>query len=467
MRTPVAVLLLLPSLLAQAPSRELAEVAAAYAAKVAASAIFVSGRTLDSVLAEELAPTRPLERLIRPLLRFDVDMDAGTVTCKLGPATATAVRTPNLGCVLVRPDAPLAELRLRAAPESTSNGPDPTSIDWPLGDRLDTTATGIDLAALDRAIDAGFRDPDDDRRIHTRAIVVLHRGRLVRERYAAGYAAHSMLPGWSMTKTLTYALVQTARHRGIWRFEVPEWREHGDARRAITTHHLQSMTAGLAWSERYDDPTSDVLRMLFASSDHAATYTAKPTASEPGATYHYASGATNLLCRLLRTSVGDDRTYWAWPRQHLLLRLGMRNTLIETDPAGTFVGSSYGFATARDWARLGLLFQQRGHFAGEQILPREDFAAAALPAPGSRGQHGTGVWLNADPDGDGPQRREWPDLPANLMHMDGHEGQYVVVFPDEELVVVRLGCTKNGGFDLHGLLRAVRDAAAGARGAGR
>ncbi|MBZ0153381.1 MAG: hypothetical protein K8J09_17790, partial [Planctomycetes bacterium] len=80
--------------------------------------------------------------------------------------------------------------------------------------------------------------------------------------------------------------------------------------------------------------------------------------------------------------------------------------------------------------------------------------------PGSRGHYGTGVWLNADPDGDGPAAREWPDLPANLMHMDGHEGQYVVVFPDEELVVVRLGCTKNGGFDLHGLLRAVRDAAA-------
>ncbi|MCC7396132.1 MAG: serine hydrolase [Planctomycetes bacterium] len=459
MRTPVA-LLLLPSLLAQAPSRELAEVAAAYAAKVAASAIFVSGRTLDSVLAEELAPTRPLERLIRPLLRFDVDATAGTVTCKLGGATAVAVRTPNLGCVLVRPDAPLATLQQRAAPEVTAPRRDPATADWPVGDRLASTPTGIDLAALDRAIDTACRDPDDGRRVFSRAVVVLHKGQLVRERYAAGYGADSMLPGWSMTKSLTFALVLAAQQAGIWQIDVPEWRADDDGRRHITTHHLLSMTAGLAWSERYDDPGSDALRMLFASSDHAAAYTAQPIAAAAGTTYLYSSGSTNLLCRLLRRSVGDDATYWAWPRQHLLLRLGMRNTLIETDPSGTFVGSSYGFATARDWARLGLLFQQRGQFAGEQILPRQAFEAAARPAPGSRGHYGTGVWLNADPDGDGPAAREWPDLPANLMHMDGHEGQYVVVFPDEELVVVRLGCTKNGGFDLHGLLRAVRDAAA-------
>ena len=132
--------------------------------------------------------------------------------------------------------------------------------------------------------------------------------------------------------------------------------------------------------------------------------------------------------------------------------------MIETDPSGTFVGSSYGFATARDWARFGMLYAQDGVFAGERILPEGWVTASAALTPTSDGDFGRHLWLNADPDGEGPRERAWRDLPANLVHMDGHEGQYVCVMPTEQIVVVRLGCAKRGGFDLHGLLRRVRDA---------
>lgn len=460
MRPAVAACCLATAALAQSPpqpSPELHEVAAAYAAKVAASAIFVSHRTLESVRAEELAPTRPLEALFAPLLRFDVDADGGAVTCTLGRAKATAVHTAGCGCVLAPADTDIAALRERGAADDGAL-PAPATLDWPRGDRMpEAGPTGIDLAAVARALDDAFAERDPDKQVHTRAVVVVHEGRLVAERYAAGYDASMPLPGWSMTKTLTNALLGHRVAGGHFALDaapaVPEWRDPpGDPRAAIGVRDLLTMTAGLAWNESYDDPTSDALRMLFRSADHAAVYTAQPLAAPPGTRYRYASGSTNLLCRLLRATFASDADYWRYPRQ-LFAALGMRTAVLETDPSGTFVGSSYGFASARDWARLGLLYAQDGVFAGERVLPAGWVRASATPHPASNGRFGLHLWLNADPDGDGPAERMWPDLPADLMHMDGHEGQYCVISPAAGLVVVRLGCTKNGGFGLRALLR--------------
>ena len=182
---PVLPLLLAPPAPAQEPApaertpapRALLEAAAAYCAKVAASARFVSGRTLDSVLAQELAPTRPLERLIRPLLRFQVDEADRTVTASLGTVSATAVATKNLGCVLVPPGGEAAALRARAAPGLADLRPDPITVDWPRGERLPSEpAKDVDHAALQAALARAFVDPPGKPPIHTRAIVVVHRG---------------------------------------------------------------------------------------------------------------------------------------------------------------------------------------------------------------------------------------------------------------------------------------------------
>ncbi|MFO1078824.1 MAG: serine hydrolase [Planctomycetota bacterium] len=442
-------------------TRDLAQVAAAYAAKVAASAIFVSGRTLDSVLAEELAPDHALEALIRPFAKFDVDRDAGTVTCSLGGVTATAVCTQNLGCTLAIAGAGIAALRRRGAPGLASLEPDPAAVDWPRGDRVPPPGAGgdgVDHAALAKVMDAAFAEPAGRPKVHTRAVVVACRGRLVAERYAAGYDAAMPLPGWSMTKSITGALVALAAAAGkldpAAPLAVPEWPE-GDARRALRLSDLMTMTSGLAWNESYDDPASDALRMLFASADHGGVQAQRAPAAPPGTTYRYSSGTTNLVCRELRRAFADDLAYWAFPRVALFAPLGMRSAVVETDPSGTFVGSSYGFATARDWARLGLLYAGDGEFAGQRLLPAGWLAAVSKPVPPSDGAFGRHVWLNADPDGDGPRERMWPDLPADLVHMDGHQGQYVVVFPTQRIVVVRLGCTKSGGFDLRGLLAGV------------
>ena len=457
--TAAVLVTLLPTVAAQAnaPSRELAQAAAAYAAKVVASALFVSNRTLDSVLAEELAPTRPLEALIRPLLRFEVDREQRTVVCRLGAASATAVATVNLGCTLVHADADADQLRRRAAPGIADSRAAALDEAWPLGERLpETSASGIDRQALTACVEAAFAEPAKGPLVHTRAVVIVHRGQLVAERYAPGYGPDSSLPGWSMSKTLTHALLGVRVQQGRLAIDapppVPEWPTE-DARRAIRLGDLLAMRAGLAWNENYDDADSTALRMLFGSADHAAVYAGCAREHAPGERFVYSSGATNLLCRVLRTTFDSDLDHWAFPRQHLFARLGMHTAVLETDPSGTFVGSSYGFASARDWARLGMLYAQDGVFAGERILPVGWVDAARRPHQGGDGRYGAHVWLNADPDGDGPSQRPWPDLPADLLRMDGHEGQYCTVFPSEQLVVVRLGCTKNGGFDLRGMLR--------------
>jgi CubicO group peptidase (beta-lactamase class C family) len=444
-------------------SKELAEIAAAYAAKVTASAVFVSGRTVASVLEQELAPDRPIETLIKPLLEIEVDTDARAVTCRLGPAVATAVATRNLGCTLLQPGVTTAQLRARGAPGLADLRPDPATVDWPLGDRLPPAPAGdpVDHEALAAALDAAFAEPAKGPRVRTRAVVVVHRGRLVAERYADGFTAQMALPGWSMTKTITNALVGIRVRQGKLDLDaplpVPEWQVERDPRAAIRLPHLLTMSSGLSWNEDYDDPTSDALRMLLRSADHAAEFARQPLRAEPGADFAYASGSTNLVCRVLRSTFDSDLEYWAFPRHELFEPLAMRSAVLETDPSGTFVGSSYGFATARDWARFGMLYAQDGEFGGARVLPAGWIARSAVPHPDSRGRCGMHVWLNADPDGDGPAQRPWPDLP-DLLRMDGHEGQYVTVFPADQLVVVRLGCTKNGRFDLGGLLRGVRAA---------
>lgn len=446
------------------PDPALAQIAAAYAAKVVASAVFVSGRTLESVLAEELAPDRPLEALIKPLLRFDVERTTRTVTCRLGAATSIAVATGNLGCTLVHEDAPVGLLRQRAASGLADLPPDPATLDWPLGDRQpahangDRAGEGVD--AVRRAIDKAFEEPTNGPRVRTRAVLVVHRGRLLGERYAAGYDHTMPLPGWSMTKTIVNALIGVRIQQGQLdpdaALPVAEWqRDPTDARARLRLHDLLTMSTGLRWTEDYDDPASDALRMLFRSSDHANVFAEQPVVAAPGSEFRYASGCSNLLCRILRHTFASDHEYWAFPRQSLFDPLGMRSAVLETDPSGTFVGSSYGFATARDWARFGMLYAQDGEFGGRRLLPAGWVERSARPTAASRGRFGCHIWCNGDPDGDGPATRQWPDLPANLLHLDGHEGQYCAVFPTEQIVVVRLGCTKAGGFDLHGLLRSV------------
>jgi CubicO group peptidase (beta-lactamase class C family) len=216
------------------------------------------------------------------------------------------------------------------------------------------------------------------------------------------------------------------------------------------------MTSGLAFEERYG-AFADATSMLFLSRSAPAYAERSRLASAPGSVWSYSSGSSNLLSGILRTGfAGDTAAYHRFPREALFARVGMRSALIETDAAGNFVASSFGYATARDWARFGLLHAQDGVWQGERVLPADWVAHVRTPtAPAPQGSYGAHWWLNAGSPG-APHDRPLPSLPADLYYASGYEGQSVVVLPSHELVVVRLGQSEpEEAFDLERFLAAV------------
>jgi len=421
-------------------------VAAGYAAKQIASGVFVSGRTTASLLSEELAPVTPLERRLAPLLDIDVDVDTDALTVRVtaaGLVGRTAVCRASLGCSLALGVTP-AELRAQGRRAARSEPPPPPEpAPWPLMELGAAPHAEPDPLRLERAVALAFEA--GGRSAGARALVVVHRGRLLAERYAPGYGPDTRLPGWSMAKSVTAMLVGILVGRGALQLEnpvgLPEW--EGDPRERIRIADLLHMSSGLDFDERYDGLLADPAEMLFASHDAAGFALRRPLLAEPGSRWSYSSGSTNVLSLLMRRALGDDERYWRLPREALFDPIGATSAVLETDPSGTFVGSSFLYASARDWARLGLLLLQDGRWRGEQVLPAGWSAWLRQPAPAApHGRYGAHLWLNA---GTGPEGadRPYPGLPRDLCYFAGFQGQRVYVLPSRELVVVRLGLTKD------------------------
>ena len=272
----------------------------------------------------------------------------------------------------------------------------------------------------------------------TLAQLVLHKGEVVSEFYGPEVTSQTTLISWSMAKSMTHALVGIAQMDGLLHVEnsnlFPEWAN--DERRNITLQQLLEMRSGLSWVEDYvDDDVSDVIDMLFGSGkdDNAGYAIAQPLAVVPGAEWVYSSGTTNIVTRLLGNVLGDSAGSHAnmehFMRTRLFDAIGMRAEP-KFDPAGTFIGSSYVYATAREFAKFGQLYLQDGMHDGKRVLP-EGWVDHA------RAQHvfdsDTGLGYGA----------HWWTLPGerNSLVASGYEGQYIMVIPDRDLVVVRLGKT--------------------------
>lgn len=392
--------------------RVIASVACSYKAKALASALFVSELDLDPEKAPEVsAEAYTLMRLFRAR----VDREKKSVTVSFyGLQPRTAAYRPGLGATLT--DVPLPDAGLvfpRPGPE--------------LPERL--------LPALEPVLARAFEKKGHPRR-RTRAIVVLQDGAVVAERYAPGFTAETRLNGWSMTKSVMGALIGTLVRDGKLALTdkalLPQWRD--DARAGIALEDLLRMRSGLAFSEVYSDPLSDVTRMLYDGYDAAGFAASRPLEAPPGTVWKYASGTTNILSLIARRAVGET-DYPSWPRRALFDPLGMTSAVFEPDAAGTFVGSSYLFATARDWARFGLLHAQ----GGRRLLPDDWVRFATTPTPQApNGKYGAHWWLKLSKELGGESSHS-ARIPADAFHALGHEGQCLTVIPSRRLVVVRLG----------------------------
>ncbi|UCI09854.1 serine hydrolase domain-containing protein [Mesorhizobium sp. B1-1-8] len=409
---------------------ELIRVGSGYSAKIVCSNVFIAGRDADQVLAVDVqAPGHPLLKL----MKVSVDKERGIVSAGLlwVLGKSIAVERDGVGCASV-PDGDTGKSRqtsLHAAPPAATQ---PDAL-WPEGERVDASQNPEVSKIVDDQAMAG---------IGMRAIVVVKNGRIVAERYGDGFSAKTPLLGWSMTKTVNAAIVGTLVKDGKMALDnkglFAPWK--ADGRAAISLADMMAMSSGLEFNEDYGD-VADVTRMLYLEPDMARFAGAKPLTGEVGKVFSYSSGTAVMLSRLWQDAIGDKVKALAWPRTALFEPLGMRSAVLETDEQGTFVGSSYLYATAHDWARFAQFLLQGGVWDGNQILPAGFVDWMREPAPASR-VYGKGqVWIEGPGDEENPGAGVTEGLPKDTYWMEGHDGQTAAIIPSEQLVVVRLGLT--------------------------
>jgi len=322
-------------------------------------------------------------------------------------------------------------------------------LPWPEGSRgpEEPASLGMDPARLQKALDAAFAEPTEASPKKTRAIVVVYDGRLVAERYAAGFHKDMPILGWSMSKSVTNALVGIQVKNRLLNIQapapVPEWQKPDDPRREITLDQLLRMSDGLEFEESYLPP-DDTTRMLYQSHGFAEYAAGQPLVAKPDTQWNYSSGSANLVARIVRQTAEQSYPhYYDFIRNELFYKIGMHSAVMEPDSSGTFVGSSYTFATPRDWARFGLLYLQDGIWQGERILPPGWVKYSTTPTPQApRGEYGALFWLNAGSPAN-PEDRRWPSAPRDAFAALGFQEQKVIVIPSKKLVLVRFGATSD------------------------
>lgn len=292
---------------------------------------------------------------------------------------------------------------------------------------------------LNQAIEHSFTDETGQK--NTLAIVVLHKGKLITERYAEGVHAKTALPGWSMTKSITATLVGILDYKGKIDVNaqgaISRWRGSADPRSEITVDQLLRMSSGLEITEDQTgaDPNSV---MLFGEPDGAAYAADRPLQADPGTYWEYMSGSTVLASKAVREIVGESlQENYRFVQQVLFQPLGMSTAILEPDESGTFIGSSFMLASARDWAKFGLLYLNRGVAGDQRLFEPEwvDYVTRHTDVARDVG-YGAGFWINRNSQGVIDKA-----LPADTFMANGFQGQYIYIIPSKDLIVVRLGAS--------------------------
>lgn len=394
-----------------------------YPAKYLCSAVFVSNRAQGEVEAMDLHFS------FIKYAKNKVDYQDSSVTSSFLWGKSKAIYRKGFGATLLRnvTEDQLRNIKFPGRPQLTY---DPDTTLWPLGNVMPDSTTNIDISKLDQVTDKLMNN--DGYNGHAFAFIVVHKGVVAEERYQPEFDENTRFLSWSMAKSFTNTLAGILVKEGKLDInkpaDIPEWQN--DDRKAITPNSLMQMQSGLKWNEDYGN-RSDVTVMLYCEDNFAKFAYDQPLAYPPGSKWYYSSGSANVVSYLIRRAIGNDADYYRFAQTQLFYKIGMPDAVLEVDPSGTQVGSSYIFATSRDFARFGLLYLQDGTFNGQRILPEGWVKYTTTPAQDSKGQYGSLFWLN--------QSKVFPSAPDDMFFCDGYNGQYIFTIPSKDLIVVVLG----------------------------
>jgi CubicO group peptidase (beta-lactamase class C family) len=409
--------------------------AASYA-KILCSAVFVSGRD-----EEEAKQNSAYFLMVEPdrskPITATVDRQARRVRVTVADVTRTAAFYGDQGCVIH----PIDHDGVHFTPVAVKTTlPDAATQPWPMGDAPSTEAwpAAIDRARMQAAVDLAFADPAG----LTAAVVVVYQGQIVAERYMPGITKDTQLESWSMGKSLTATLIGLAIKDGAFTLDdpapVPDWRRPGDSRGEIRVRDVMRMSSGLSFTgqdDRWMDPSWQYHDhfFIYAGAVDAFKYSiSSPLEFAPNTVGRYRNSDPMTLGFLVRQHVEKKgENYLTHPQRALFDKIGIRRQVLEPDPWGNFLLSGYDYGTARNWARLGLLYLRDGVWNGQRLLPDGFTKFVSTPAPAwRRPEYGGQFWIN----GIG----QW-NLPRDAYFMSGAGGQHTFIVPSHDLVIVRMG----------------------------
>ncbi len=405
--------------------------------------LFTSNRTLEQVFDQELAYIRqPVGTPRGGDYVVDWVRRALAIGGPVGTPVMRAAFRKGFGCVIMAPDQTFEDIESLPILDIAPPEGDPATIPWPDGDLIEHAPLphSVDAAALQAASDWAF-DRESPEQV-TLSLLVVHGGRIIHERYAPGIDVTTRTRTWSTAKSIAVTLFGMLADEGRMALDEPlgfEWlprllSPETDPRNAITLRHVLNMSSGLYPVDNGGLEYATGSGMAYwagASSVRGALHRA--LFREPGTYWDYENYDTLLAVYAMKRALGDDQAYLEYPRRALLDRIGMRNTLLSVDRFGDFILSSQVYTNARDLARFGMLYLQNGVWNGERLLSEEwiDFVRTPAPSTAERGnQYGGQWWLVPD---------NRTDVPKDAFSTSGNRGQYVIVVPSHDLVIVRRG----------------------------